>query len=371
MTAPFEQRFGISVYKDVISAIGPEAAVIVSANHGVIPDVGLIIESPDAKALERTCLRLLTRRRWKQGTGIVPTRLAGGTAHVIRIFDGDEFELPIAPTFGVIDGHFVVALFPVSYQRLAATKRGERPSLEKNRDFAKLRGMVPANAQSISYTDLRRTIATLYDTFVPVLQAMPQQGDVASIYELPDAAMFTDHLYGRIGWRVADKRGMHWYSHSSVDVGPFIAGVAAFAGAALAYTRTSVEPDRNRPGQTLGYPKPGRGMGGGLLAQGKRCDRNMRQLKVELKLYKKRSGDYPESLAEATGKMFDRRTLQVPGHPGKQYRYFGPSGKNGILVAGYPNGPDHNVCVITIDLVMKRVIPRDLRERLDRSPAGK
>ena len=69
--------------------------------------------------------------------------------------------------------------------------------------------------------------------------------------------------------------------------------------------------------------------------------------------------------------MFDPRTLQVPGHPGKQYRYFGSPGKNGILVAGYPNGPDHNVCVITTDLVLKRVNPRDLRERLGRSPAEK
>ena len=366
------QEFGINVRKDIVEVIGPEAAIIVSSNRGVIPDVGIVVESSNAKVLENTLVRILANVRWKQGMGLVPTRLAGGQAHVLRVFNGREMELPIAPTFGVVDGRLVVTLFPISYQRFAATQRGERPSLAANRDFAKLRERVPANAQSISYMDVRRTVATLYDTFVPVLQALPQQGDVTPIFELPDAAMFTDHLYGRIGWRVADKEGMHWYSHSSVDLGPVIAGIAAATAGVAAFTRTAGDHEHEHGGAqqvTIGTLRPVRGRV--EVGEKARCAQNVRDLKDVLKLYKARNKAYPESLTKAAKNWIDPKKMEVPGHPGKRYRYFGPTGRGGILVAGLPNGPDGQVCVITTNLIVKRVTPRQLHERLGHSPKNR
>ena len=72
----------------------------------------------------------------------------------------------------------------------------------------------------------------------------------------------------------------------------------------------------------------------------------------------------PQKLEELAGGWVDEKTLKVPGTDGVSYSYFGPRGKNGVLLAGRPNGPDQTICVLTVDLRMKRVSPSVLRKIL-------
>jgi len=363
------QLTGLLLYEDIIKVIGPEAALIFSTNEGLIPDVGVVFESSDPARLERTVLKALP---WQRGTGVSPARLAGGKAHVVKVFHPRMAELPIAPTFGVVDGHFVVALFPISYQRFASTKRGHRPNIEQNPDYAKLRKRVPAGALSLSYLDLRRTVATVYDTAIPFLQAMPQQDGVTPVHGMPDASLFMKHLYGRVAWRIADDRGMHWHSHSSVDLTPLVMGfVGGVAGAVASVGRA--EPGVAAP-QRAGGQQVTIVAGADTDAKARevrRCSRNVRELLQVLRFYQKRNKGFPKSLDDVAKDWVTARTLEVPGHAGKRYRYYGPAGKGGILLAGLPNGPEGRICVITTDLKMKRVTPRQLHESLEHGETRK
>jgi len=362
------QETGINLFEDIIKVIGPEATLICSTNQGFIPDFGVVVESSDPARLQRTVLKALARVDWMPGTGVFPTTLAGGKAHVVKMLHPRMSEVPIAPTFGVVDGHFVMALFPVSYQRFAHTKRGTRPGIQDNPDFVTLRKRVPKGALSLSYLDLRRLVTTGYDTLIPLLQAVPQSEGQAPIYEMPDASLFTQHLYGRVAWRVADDRGMHWYSHSSIDLSPLVLGVAGGAGAALLLPRRA---DAELDGPTKQWDPPRVVKGAAESKEGKmrelhRCSRNVRDLLQVMRLYRKRNSGLPQSLDDIAKELRTPRTLQVPGHDGKRYRYFGPQGKGGLLLAGLPNGPDKRICVITTDLTMARLTPERVNEMLGR-----
>jgi len=358
------QETGINLYADVLHVMGPEAALIVSSNQGLIPDIGIVFESKDAAKLEQACLKALSKVNWKQGTGVFPAQLAGSKAHVVKMLHPRMSEVPIAPTFGIVDGHFVITLFPVSFQRFANTKRGHRPSIEKNEDYLALRKRVPADALSLSYLDLKRIVGSGYDTIIPLLQSLPQIEGAMSVHEMPDASIFLRHLYGRIAWRTADDRGMHWHSHSSVDLSPLVLGFVAGAGAAVSLAGVRAKdrpaPQRASVGATADAVVKSREL--------RRCSSNVRELLQVLRLHRKRSGGFPPSLEAAAKGWVAPRSLEVPGHPGKRYRYFGPKGKGGILLAGLPNGPDKRVCVIRTNLKMDRITPEQLHESLEHGP---
>ena len=354
-----QQDFGVNLLEDLMARIGPEAAIIVSLNQGIIPDVGIVVESDDPQRLQTTFLRMLGRVDWEQGTGVERTRLGGVDAYVVKVFHPDMAEVPVAPTFGIVDGYFVATLYPISFQRFVATKRGERPSITKNRDFAALRSRVPPEALSLSYLDVRRGVAIAYDTLMPILQSMPQAEGGVPIYEFPDASVFSRHLYGRIAWRVADERGMHWHSHSSTDVGSIMMG-AVSAAVGVAYL--TVRADEM---QSVGIAVPRPVQSTMKLHEAHHCMDNVRRIRNQLRPYKRAGKPFPAKIQElAKGRWIDKKTLIVPGTNGNAYRYLGPDGKNGLLLVGEPNGPDGHICVLTTDLRMERISPNQLRKML-------
>ena len=355
------QFLGVNLYDDLVKRIGPEAALIVSLNEGLIPDIGLVFESDDAQRLQKAVLRMLSRAPWQKGTGVERTRLGGVDAHVVKVFHPRMSELPIAPTFGVVDGYFVVALYPISFQRFVATKKGERPSIASNRDYASLRKRVSADALSLSYLDVRRTVAIAYDTIMPILQAMPQQPGSMPIYEFPEAQVFTKHLFGRIAWRVADDRGMHWHSYSSTDVGSMVLGLSAAAGGIAALTIP-----RQQTGSVGGTPPPPAQIADAKHAEVYLCEANVRRIRNQLRPLQRRGQPFPDKLDDVKGRWIDKRTLIVPGTDKEQYTYLGPKGKNGILLMGKPNGPRGHICVLTTELRVIRLSPAQLRAKLER-----
>lgn len=354
------QFLGVNLYDDLVKRLGPEAALIVSSNEGLIPDIGLVFESDDPQRLQKAVLRMLSRAPWQEGTGVEKTRLGGVDAHVVKVFHPRMADLPIAPTFGIVDGYFVVALYPISFQRFVATKKGERPSIASNRDYASLRKRVPAGALSLSYLDVRRSVAIAYDTIMPILQAMPQQQGSMPIYEFPEAHVFTKHLFGRIAWRVADDRGMHWHSYSSTDVGSMVFGLSAAAGgiAALTLPRSLVASDAGTqpPAQVASVKH----------AEVYLCEANVRRIRNQLRPLHRRGQPFPDKLDDLKGRWIDKRTLIVPGSDNEQYAYLGPKGKNGILLIGKPNGPRGHICVLTTELRVIRLSPAQLQAKLER-----
>ncbi|MEM8882850.1 MAG: hypothetical protein AAGD14_02130 [Planctomycetota bacterium] len=367
---------GVNLRTDLLERIGPEAAFIVSGNDGLVPDVGLVFESDNPKRLQKALLTMLGNVAWEGGTGVDKTRIGGVDAYVVKSFHPEFNELPIAPTFGIVDGHFVLALYPISFQRFVSTKRGERESVAANRDFATLRKRIPEGALSVSYLDIRRVFASAYATLVPLLQSMPQEGET-TVYELPEAHVFTKHLYGRVGWRTADKNGMHWHSHASTDLGLAATGFIGGVSSVLFLMRNEQVQARGNPG---GNPGGGVTIGDPdgtdetedrtpeLNVQRKRCVANVRRIRNQLRLYQRRKMEFPEKIEDLRGPHIRGRNLRIPGTDGELYTWYGPDGRRGILLHGAPNGPDAMICVLGTDFTMRRMSKQQLDAILNPAP---
>ncbi len=353
----FRELFGLDLRRDLVSLVGPEAALIVAPTRGLIPDIGVVLESADAVHLEKTLLAMLKRFEWPAGTGVRTFRMRGANVHTIPLGDRRLAEIPVSPTFGVIDGKLLVALYPVTFQRLATVARGDRPSILKNREFLRLRERVPEQALGVSYLDVARMFELCYDTGVPLLQAMPQYGLGATMhYELPDASVFSRHLYGRIAWREADEGGLYWRSHSSIDTGgAMLAAIGAGAGV-FAYFREEESAQRApRPVQTA------------ALVREHVCESRVRLWARRLRNHRRTHGEYPRSLDQVQSPYDAGASYIVPGTKAR-YTYLGSARaqKTGILLYGAPNGADKKITVLTRRLAIERVSQQQLNRRLAR-----
>jgi len=359
MQAQFQQTFGIKMRDDLLYLLGPEAALIVAPNRGLVPDIGIVFESRDPERLQRSILAMLDRVPWPKGTGPSRFRAGGRTAYAVPLMHEDLIPVPIAPSFGIVDGKLLIAPFPASYQRFVGVKEGRMESILANREFTKLRERVPEDALAVSYLDFPRLYAFLYETGIPILQSMPQHGN-SPLFDLPsDSGAFTKHLYGTISWRTADDRGMHWHSHGAVDtsgfmIGAFLGGVGA--GLAVTTYRAPARP----PVQVAKGPDP-------RVREARLCRQRVRLIRARIRLYRQEHGGaVPADLGALKAGHVDPRTFLVPGTKDERYRYLGPAGRGGILLHGRPNGVRGRVSVLTTDLEIERLTADDLRRRLER-----
>ncbi|MDH3593127.1 MAG: hypothetical protein OER88_14675, partial [Planctomycetota bacterium] len=373
---PFKQNFGLDLRADLIDAVGPEGALIVASNRGLIPDVALVLECREPERLQKAMLTLLRGVKWPKGAGVTTMSLAGGLkAYSVPLGHRRLADFPIAPTFGMVDGHLVVTPYPMSFQRIVAVYRGESPRLSQNPDFQKLKKKIPRNALAMSYLDLVRVLEIFYDTAVPLFQSMPNElaGGLTPIYELPDVGLFSRHLFGRVGWRVADDKGMHWHSYSSIDTSGMMVGMVAGGLGGYFLAVRGAHDHRPAPDVDVATPvKPPLKQMRVKVEENRRkvqlmhCGQRVRRWRVRLQFYYQEHRVFPKSLAAVTRKGDDKKMSVCPG--GESYVYLGPAGKNGILLHGHANGPDGQVTILTTRLVVRRIPPETLKKRLSSRP---
>lgn len=353
-----QQHLGLRLKEDLVDLIGGEVAIIIAPNKGLIPDMGLIVESPDAKRLEQSLLKLASLIKWPPMTGVKRAKLRGVDAHVLPLGHPRLLDFPLAVTFGVVDGKLVLTPSPLAFQRFVAVQQGEVPNITSNRDFARLRERVPPHALGMSYLDVPRLVGVLYDTTIPLLQGIPQPGSSSPVYELPDAETFTRHLYGRIAWTEHDERGVHWISHSPIDGSGVIIGAIAFGAV---YWGLAAQEPAALP-VVVGTPAHD--------AEAMMCARNVGVLSARLRYYRKRHKRYPDNLDALRAKYVPPDTFIVPGTD-KPYVYLGPEGKGKVLLHGVPNGKNGFVCVLTRRMRVERVSPEQLKKMLEQDGPAK
>ncbi len=353
---PIERDFGLKLKEDLVDLVGKEITLVVAPNRGLLPDVAIVCESADAARLEKNLLQLLTRLKWPPGAGVSDFKLRDVTVHAVPLGHPRLGNVPLAPTFGVVDGRLMFAPSPLSFQRVLAVKRGDRPSIEKNREFSKLRGVVPPEAQGLSYLDLVRLFELLYDTCVPLIQAMSGSTSPPPLYEFPDVDTLSRHLFGRVAWRVTDERGLRWESYSSMDTSSFAIFAVAGASAAVLSFQPPEPPVEVGPVPAAAAPED----------DAKVCRHHVRMLKARIQHYKKENGRLPDRLEDLEAKWMEPGTFVVPGAGGKRYAYLGPAGQGEVLLHGYPNGADGLVTVLKANLKFERVS----QEELERLKAG-
>ncbi len=353
----FQESFGLELRADLLDLLGPEGTLIVATNQGLLPDIGIVLDVRDPARLERTLLAMLKKLPWPEGTGVKKVRLAGVDAHVLPLGHPKLAGFPLAPTFGIHEGRLVLTPFPLTFQRFIATARGERRSLADNPEFQRLRRMVPKETLGVSYLDVARLFTLYYDTFMPIAQSMSGAGGTSSIYDLPDAEIFARYFYGRIGWRTADTRGMHWHCHNSIDLS---AGLVVGAAAAGAVFLSVARPERAGPRiveEEAGAQRD---------EDAWTCRTRVLRLKLRLRHYQQEHGKLPASLAEVRAGHVDPEIFLVPGAAEGEYTYLGPAGRGRVLLHGKPNGRDQRICVLTTDLELLRVDPAQLEALMKR-----
>jgi hypothetical protein len=253
-----------------------------------------------------------------------------------------------------VDGRLVFAPFPLSLQRVLAVKRGDKPSLEKNREFSKLRGAVPPDAQGLSYLDLARIFSLVYDTCIPLVQAMSGGSSPPPLYEFPDVDALSRHLFGRVAWRVADERGLRWESYASLDTSSFTLALGAGAAAGLYYFQSPEEPAPAPLAEAVALPPAG--------DDAQVCRHHVRMLRARVQHYRKENRRLPDRLEQLEAKWLEPDTFVVPGTGGKRYVYLGPEGQGEVLLHGYPNGADGLVTVLKTNLKAERVSSQQLEQ---------
>lgn len=355
----FEGMFGLKLKEDVLALMGPEAAVIVAPNKGLLPDVALVLESPDAARLEKALLSMLAHVPWPEGTGVRGFKVGDVSVHTVPLGHRKLAKFPIAPTFGVVDGRLLVTAYPLSFQRFLSVHQGRRPNLAQNRDFARLRERVPEGAASLSYLDLKRLFEVLYETGIPLLQSLADQPGPSPLYEFPEVEVFTEHLFGRIAWTNSDEDGLKWHSYSALDTSGFWLGsLGAGAGLWVSTQRYDATASVRPPTPRLATPRGGD-------REVRTCRYRVRLLRARMRLYQGTHGKLPQSLADLKAEHVKAETFLVPGTAKKPYVYLGPAGKGGILLHGHPNGKDKQICVLLVEnLEIKRISADDLARRL-------
>ena len=357
--AQFQRTFDLNLKEDLLDLVGPEMTFVVAASGGLIPDVGFIVESPDAARLQRSLLHMLEKADWPDQTGVHTYRSGDTTVYTVPLLHPQLVPVPLSPTFGVVEGKLLLTLHPLGYQRCAAVRAGRLEGLAQSRDFAQLRERVPANARDMSYLDLRRLYSLCYQTLMPVLQSMPHPSGISPLATLPPAAPILDQLYGRIAWRTADDKGIHWHSHGSADTSGVFVMMAAGAGAAafLLYETAEAPPTQIAVAPPVhehdGRPRDVR-----------ICRANCRVLKARILLYQQEHGRLPGSLDDLKAKHLDPDTFFVPGTDKVPYTYLGPDAPGDILLYGAPNGLDGRITVLAKDLGFKRLTAEELERQL-------
>ena len=148
----------------------------------------------------------------------------------------------INPSFAFKDGWLVAGFSPSDIRRVfqQMERKGDDPKtdIRGNKEFAAYQGQIPAQVQSLSFTDWKANfesyyqIATSLVAFVPVDENIPFDMSM-----LPDASTLTKHMFGSIQYATVDANGI-----SGTSISPFgpevillLCGViGAGAGAAMA-----------------------------------------------------------------------------------------------------------------------------------------
>jgi hypothetical protein len=356
MQARFERRFGLRLRQDVLAHLGGETTLAVAPTRGLIPDVGIVFRCSDAAKLEKALVGIIRSLPFPDGTGLASFEHGGRTVYTVPLLRYDLGSVPLAPTFGIIDGHLVVAPFPTSYRRFADVKSGARPGLVAKPEFQRLRERVPRDALEVSYLDLPRVYELLYDTGLPLLQAIPQPDGSCPFVDMPTADVAVKHLFGRIAWRTADASGMHWHSHSAIDTSGMLIGALAGGAAAGLFMSARIDTDDGD------VPAP-KGPRGQLIEEERRCQGNVALLRARMAIHERDRGSLPAALDELRTKTAAADTFLVPGTD-KPYVYLGPAGKGRILLHGYPNGADDQVTALTLKREIVRVTSEELTRLL-------
>ncbi len=148
----------------------------------------------------------------------------------------------LSPTFSFHDGYLVAGFSPSDVKRVIDRMGREddpKGDIRGNKEFAPYLAKLPAEMQSLSFTDWKAQFEGIYQMITGVLAFVPVSEEIPlDMSLLPESNTITKHLFGSITYTQVDANGF-----TATSMGPFgpevlaIIGAAIGAGAGVAATR--------------------------------------------------------------------------------------------------------------------------------------
>ncbi|TAH36953.1 MAG: hypothetical protein EYC70_08190 [Planctomycetota bacterium] len=256
-----EAHLGFKLRDDLLAKLGPEAALCLSfPEHGLIPDVHLLVESSDPAGLQGILEKLLLSGF--KGAQVRTVKFGQDTIRYMDLARSPQWReqmdaVALRPSWVVMDRYLLVTLWPQSAKNFLANVRGNGPKLSQNPDFAALAGRrsgAPGGMQlqSIGYLDFRGLAGFLLDNTVPAMQsftpALPAQVPV-DVGNWPRTEVFTRHLFGMFTRRGVVDEGL--YSETYSPTGLVLPMAALAGGGAAAWMQARQVHSMAAPGHAV------------------------------------------------------------------------------------------------------------------------
>jgi hypothetical protein len=241
--AQMEEQLGVSLEKDVFGAFGDEFyswSMPMSGMTG-LPEMAFIFKVSNKEGLLRSLEKIAAL---SQGYVVMEKSQRKGVDYWRMEIHIDELEQmgsmnPLAmltPTFSFTGEYLVAGLSTSDVRRASARmEREDDPSgdIRSNPEFEPYAGQIPADINSLSFTDWKIQFDGIYQALSGVLAFIPMGEEIPIDPSLlPDSSVITKHLFGALSWSRDSKEGM--FAHSMSPFGPEVfAALAIGVGAGL------------------------------------------------------------------------------------------------------------------------------------------
>jgi hypothetical protein len=223
------RRNGIRPDEDLFRHLGPETALLVNwRNAARAPDIALVVE-----------LRNLDQLRLRLDVAMTALKENFLTAHAAAPWDVTQFHgetlrtvrfqtSVIAPTYFTTDDFLVIASSPDYARELVSQIKELVPSLAMNADYQQAMKLIPTNAFTHTYCDLRALVPPLLTSVRAGLQREPTQ--FFDTKKIPATETITKHLAPLVSVAMTDG-----HNTSTVTISPLGKPITMALGAFAAY----------------------------------------------------------------------------------------------------------------------------------------
>jgi hypothetical protein len=240
MLAESEKQIGFTVRDDLFGSLG-DHWIMWSMPVGTIqsaPEVALLVKVVDEAKVAKVLMNLpkLTdgqievEKSEKRGIEVYQVRVNIDPMQGMGGFN--PFKI-VEPVVAFKNGYLVGSLSAYDIKRVFQRMEREddpKGDIRSNKEYVAVAGDIPANVQSLSFTDWKAKFESYYQIVCGLLAFVPFGEDVPiDMALLPESGTLTRHLYGAVSWSRTTPEG-----DESVTISPFGVEAEVLVGSVVA-----------------------------------------------------------------------------------------------------------------------------------------
>lgn len=219
------QQIGFNPKTDLFDPLGNVMCVYDDAQHGLFGfGFGVAIKVDDAATLRKTVNNLLGRLPPSKDFNLVRTKKHDRELISVQF---TQAPIPVSPTMTIDNGWLVFGLQPQSAEAFLLRLDKKLNAWEPTPAHRDALAQLPKEFTSITVSDPRRTVPALLSAAPMLLTALQLALQEAKLIEkgtplpitfadIPPAEQVTRPLFPNVAVSIADERGFHWISRTSL-----------------------------------------------------------------------------------------------------------------------------------------------------------